>query len=138
MTKLSMKNIFSIITCVVLGLGTVVAQNAPVFHKYSFDDGAIINGMSDNGKYAVANASSADNSLIQRGARLITIDTDAVTDLAAKYSTNDFMSMGTADVTDDGNIVVGEFNRYPAYWSKSTGKWTQLPCEETEYFGEVR
>lgn len=138
MTKHSMKNIFSIITCVVLGLGTVVAQNAPVFHKYSFDDGAIINGMSDNGKYAVANALSADNSLIQRGARLITIDTDAVTDLAAKYSTNDFMSMGTADVTNDGNIVVGEFNRYPAYWSKSTGKWTQLPCEETEYFGDVR
>lgn len=138
MTKHFMKNIFSIIVCAILGYSGAVAQDTPVFHKYSFEDGAIINGMSDNGKYAVANAFSADNSLIQKGARLIEIDTDAVTDLAKGYTANDYSSMGTADVTDDGNIVVGEFNHYPAYWSKSTGKWTQLPCEEVEYFGDVR
>lgn len=138
MTKIFMKNILSIAICAILGLGSSVAQNAPVFHKYSFEDGAIINGMSDNGKYAVANAHGVDNSLMQNGARLIEIDTDAVTDLAKGYTSNDYMSMGTADVTDDGSIVVGEFDHYPAYWSKSTGKWTQLPCEESEYYGDVR
>lgn len=124
----------SIVACVLAAIG----QGTPVFHKYSFDDGAIIYGMSDNGKYAVAHGHSAENSLMLKGARLIEIDTDKVTDLAAQYSTNDYMSMGTADVTDDGSIVVGEFNHKPAYWSKSTGKWTILPCEEEEYFGNVR
>lgn len=138
MTQKIMKRLFSVAVCATLGIGVAVAQNAPVFHKYSFEDGAIINGMSDNGKYAVANATSADNSLVQRGARLIEIDTDAVTDLAAGYSANDYFSMGTADVTDDGRIVVGEFDHYPAYWSKESGKWTKLPCEDTDFHGDAR
>ncbi len=133
-----MKKLLLLTISVLMGIGSVIAQQVPVFHKYTFDDAAIINGMSDNGKYAVAHGFSADNSLMQKGARLIEIDTDVVTDLAKNYSTNDYMSMGTADVTDDGSIVVGEFNHKPAYWSKSTGKWTILPCEEDEYFGDVR
>ena len=133
-----MKKALLLTMSILMCAGLALAEGTPVFHKYSFDDAAIINGMSDNGKYAVAHGFSAENSLIQKGARLIEIDTDAVTDLAKNYSTNDYMSMGTADVTDDGSIVVGEFNHEPAYWSKSTGMWTILPCEEEEYYGDVR
>lgn len=133
-----MKRIKVLIASIVMVAGTVMAQDMPVFHKYSFDDSAIINGMSDNGKYVVANGLSADNSLLKKGARLIEVDTDKVTDLAANYTTNDYISMGTADVSDDGSIVVGTFDQKPAYWSKSTGKWTILPREEEEYFGDVR
>ncbi len=133
-----MKKLFMLAASVVMGICAVLAQGTPIIHKYSFDDAAIIYGMSDNGKYAVAHGLNENNSLLQKGARLIEIDTDKITDLAANYTTNDYMSMGTADVTDDGSIVVGEFNHKPAYWSKSTGLWTILPCEEEEYYGDVR
>ena len=133
-----MKKTLTIVMCSLVSIIAAWAQETPVFHKYAFDDNAIINGMSDNGKYAVANGFNAEDALIQTGARLIEIDTDAVTDLAANYQVGSFVSMGTTDVTNDGSIVVGELNHKPAYWSKATGKWTELPCEEAEYWGDVR
>lgn len=132
-----MKKIFMFMMSIVLGVVVAMAQDAPAIHKYSFEDQAIINGMSDNGKYIVLNGKSAESALVNSGARLINVDTDEITDLAAKQGDN-VVSMGCTDVTNDGTIVVGELNHKPAYWSKSTGKWTTLPCEDAEYFGEVR
>lgn len=132
-----MKKIFLFIASILMCASTFLSQGNPVFHKYSFDDSAIIRGMSDNGKYVVLHCPSADNATMLKGARLIEVDTDVITDLAANYSDSEFMSMGTADVSDDGSIVVGELNHKPAYWSKSTGRWTTLPCEDAEYFGKV-
>ena len=122
-----MKKSHYIIMCALLSFISAWAQEGPVIQKFIFDDSAIINGMSDNGQYACANSFDAEDALIQKGARLIEIDTEKVTDLTANHGT--FASMGTTDVTNDGSIVVGELNHKPAYWSKATGKWTQLPCE---------
>lgn len=132
-----MKKIFMLAMSIVLGASAAMAQGTPTVHKYSFEDQAIINGMSDNGKYVVLNGKSAESALMNCGARLINVDTEEITDLAANQGDN-FVSMGCTDVTNDGTIVVGELNHKPAYWSKSTGKWTMLPCEDEEYFGEVR
>lgn len=132
-----MKKTLSIIVCALLSICSAWAQEGPVIKKFIFDDSAIINGMSDNGQYACANAFNAEDALIQTGARLIEIDTETATDLAANYSAGSYASMGTADVTNDGNIVVGELNHKPAYWSKASGKWTNLPCEDSEWYGEV-
>lgn len=132
-----MKKTLSIIVCALLSICSAWAQEGPIIKKFIFDDSAIINGMSDNGQYACANAFNAEDALIQTGARLIEIDTETVTDLAANYSAGSYASMGTADVTNDGNIVVGELNHKPAYWSKASGKWTNLPCEDSEWYGEV-
>ena len=132
-----MKKTLSIIVCALLSICSAWAQEGPVIKKFIFDDSAIINGMSDNGQYACANAFNAEDALIQTGARLIEIDTETVTDLAANYSAGSYASMGTADVTNDGSIVVGELNHKPAYWSKASGKWTNLPCEDSEWYGEV-
>ena len=131
-----MKKSHYIIMCALLSFISAWAQEGPVIQKFIFDDSAIINGMSDNGQYACANSFDAEDALIQKGARLIEIDTEKVTDLTANHGT--FASMGTTDVTNDGSIVVGELNHKPAYWSKATGKWTQLPCEDSEYYGEVK
>ena len=133
-----MKKTLLIVASFIMGIILASAQDAPVFHKYEFEDGAIIYGMSSNGKYAVAHASSVDNSLNHTGARLIEIDSNTVTDLAKNHKASEYMSMGTTDVTDDGSIVVGEFNHEPAFWSKATGKWELLPCEEDEYYGEAK
>ncbi|MBR4070115.1 MAG: Ig-like domain-containing protein, partial [Bacteroidaceae bacterium] len=132
-----MKKTLSIIVCALLSICSAWAQEGPVIKKFIFDDSAIINGMSDNGQYACANAFNAEDALIQTGARLIEIDTETVTDLAANYSAGSYASMGTADVTNDGSIVVGELNHKPTYWSKASGKWTNLPCEDSEWYGEV-
>lgn len=133
-----MKKQLLIVASFLLGIAAAWAQDAPVFHKYEFEDGATIKGMSNNGKYVVLHANNVDNALNHTGARLIEIDSNSVTDLAENHSASEFMSMGTADVSDDGSIVVGEFNHKPAYWSKSTGRWTTLPCDEEDFYGDVR
>lgn len=132
-----MKRILTLTLSVILGVCATWAQEAPQFHIFSFEDQALVRGMSDNGKYAVAHGTSVEDATIAQGARLIEIDTEKVTDLAANYTANDYVSMATADVTDDGSIVVGSLDFHPAYWSKSTGKWTVLPCEDEEYYGDV-
>ena len=133
-----MKKVLFIIMCTMLGLSTAWAQEGLTIQKFIFEDAAIINGMSDNGKYACANAFNAEDALIQEGARLIEIDTEIVTDLTANYPKGSYASMGTIDVTNDGSIVVGELNHKPAYWSKATGMWKELACEDKEYWGEVK
>ncbi|MBO7317984.1 MAG: hypothetical protein J6U43_04605, partial [Bacteroidales bacterium] len=130
-----MKKSHYIIMCALLSFFSAWAQEGLVIQKFIFDDAALINGMSDNGQWACANGFNAEDATIQTGARLIEIDSETVTDLAANHGT--FASMGTADVTNDGSIVVGELNHKPAYWSKATGTWSYLPCEDSEYYGEV-
>lgn len=133
-----MKKALSIIVCSLLAIASAWAQEDFTIQKFIFEDGALINGMSDNGKFACANASNAEDMLIHTGARLIEIDTEQVTDLTAGYAAGSFASMGTADVTNDGSIVVGELNHKPAYWSKATGTWTHLACEDSEFWGEAK
>ncbi len=110
----------------------------PTFHKFSFEDQAIITGMSDNGKYVVATGSNPDNTILPAAPKFIDLSTDAVTDLLSNYNSSEVMSASAVDVTDDASIVVGSFNGLPAYWSKSTEKWTILPLQEDNIYGSVK
>ncbi len=104
-----------------------LAQNDPTFQIYNFDDGAIIQKMSDNGLWAVATGSNAENTLLSTGPRLINLTTKEVTELWKGYDASTLSSIGVNDVTDDGTIAVGELNGKPAYWKKSEGKFILLP-----------
>lgn len=103
------------------------ADEEPVFHLYKFDDGAIIQKMSDNGLWAVAQGSNSSNALLSTAPKLINLATQEVTGLTAGYDAATVASAGARDVSDDGSIVVGELNGKPAYWSKQTAKYVELP-----------
>lgn len=102
-------------------------SGAPTFKKYQFDDRAVLTNMSDNGKWATFTASDADNPLIHLGARLVDVTTGNATVLIDGLNADTIKSHGVADVTNDGNIVVGQLNQKPAYYTASTKSWTFLP-----------
>ena len=105
---------------------TAFAQGEPHFRFFKFDDGAIINSMSDNGLWAAADGTNAANSLFRTGPRLINIETEESTLLTTAYDEAEIISAAANDVNNDGTIVVGELNERPAYWSKATGRYTLL------------
>lgn len=116
----------------------VQAQDKPVFHQYSFDDNAIITNLSNNGSWAVAVGSNTENPMLSAGPKLIEISTDAVTNLLDGYDESSVSSANATDVTDDGNMVVGSFNGKPAYWSRASRLWIQLPIKNTWESGVIR
>lgn len=139
MTKPSMKIFFTLLSLFGLGnIGNVQAQDKPVFHQYSFDDQAILTNLSNNGQWAVAVGSNTENATLSTGAKLIEVSTDVITNLLDNYDETSVSSVNATDVTDDGKIVVGSFNEKPAYWSKQTGLWTELPINSNWTSGVVR
>ena len=46
----------------------------PTFRHCQYDDGALINGMSDNGKWAAISAGRNDGTGISSGARLLNVE----------------------------------------------------------------
>ncbi len=124
-----MKKILSVLCALLLNSWALqsIAQSEPTFQIYNFDDGAIIQKMSDNGHWAVATAANAENTLLSTGPRLINLTTQEVTELWKGYNASQLSSIGVNDVTDDGTIAVGEVNGQPAYWKKSAGKFIALP-----------
>lgn len=120
-----LRNLHSLVSLLLLAGGTtqVVAQNEPVYLYFKFDDGAIINSMSDNGLWAAAHGSNAENTLLSTGPRLLDLSTGGVVELTAGMAATEVASASACDVTNDGSVVVGELNGRPAYWSKADGKW---------------
>ena len=108
--------------------GNVAAQDAskPEYRYYSFDDGALLQRLSDNGRWAVACGASSEDANYMMGAKLIDTQTGVPTSLLEGLKTDTVFSSAAFDVTDDGNIVVGLLNDKPAYYTVSTGKWTFL------------
>lgn len=108
-------------------LTMVTADNTPIFHSFAFDDNAILNSMSDNGQWAVADAANPSNSLLRMNPRLVDLSHNQVTELCAGLDLAAVSSAQANDVTDDGHIVVGSLNGAPAYWNRTSGQWTTLP-----------
>ncbi len=116
-----MKTLFSKALFLLLGsllmTAAVNAQNAtsPKIQKYTFSDAAIVYGLSDNGEWALAK--SAGESYGESMPRLINVKTNTVQNiLSADYEGT---ACNVADVTDDGEIVVGSIADRPAYWRKT-------------------
>lgn len=115
------------------------AQEDFTIKSFTFDDSAILNSMSDNGQWAVADAANPSNSLLRIHPRLIDLRaaSPVVTELCADIDEASIVSAQANDVTDDGNLVVGSFNGMPAVWSKATHTWTTLPMNSSAGSGSV-
>lgn len=86
---------------------------------------AIIDRISDNGKWGVAQVgSSMDGDIRPIGGTIFDLETYKATSI-----THNSGLAGISDITDDGEIVVGECDGVPAYWTKSTGAWTKVELE---------
>lgn len=93
-------------------------QGVAQIKKYAFADKSYLSRMSDNGKWAVTGSGNADYPAVPK---LIDLSTGKQSNIGS--DSNDEV---TADVTDDGNIVVGTFNGLAGFWTKSTGRWQSL------------
>ncbi len=102
--------------------GASAVENAPTIKllpaQYSM--------LSNNGKWAVSQrASETDGSIAPSGGSIINIET-----FKEEVISHESGLSGVADVTDDGNIVVGECTGLPAYWSREKGGWVTLEVPE--------
>ncbi len=110
---------------VVAVLCSITATAQPKIHQFSFSDGSIVQRLSNNGQWGVAQP-SYDDAIESSIPRLINLATDEFVELQTQADVVASGACRVKDVTDDGNIVVGSYKSQPAYWTKSTGKWTTV------------
>ncbi|MBD5283128.1 MAG: Ig-like domain-containing protein [Bacteroides sp.] len=102
---------------------TMSAADKPTFWVPGDEGTPMWTGMSDNGKWGVANvAPSTDGSTDPVAAVIYDIDKRTQVRVEPKTYTCRFN-----DVTDDGKIVVGSSEGSPAYYNTQTRTWTTLP-----------
>ncbi|MCM1319840.1 MAG: Ig-like domain-containing protein [Muribaculaceae bacterium] len=85
--------------------------------------GGAVNRLSDNGKWAVGYGKSVLDEVYYSFARLYDVENNIVTPLYTEEEGNNIGVITAYDVTDDGQIVVGNYDHKPAIWRASTGKW---------------
>lgn len=114
-------------------IGTYAQQqtSSAALKKFQYDDRAIMTNMSDNGKWATFTASNAENPLLHLGARVVDVNTGTATVLIDGLNADTIKTHGAADVTNDGNIVVGQLNEKPAYYTTSTKNGLSCPLATT-------
>lgn len=131
------KMLLSLLVLLTLTASLLRANTVPTIQTFKFDDKALINSMSDNGLWAVANAANPANSIYGINPRLIDLSTNSIVLLTEGIDEASIVSASVSDVTDDGKIVVGEFNTLPGYWNRNTGKWVNLPLAKGATGGSV-
>ena len=118
-----------------LAVFTARAQSpkAPEFIDPAPGADMIVHALSDNGLWAVSEqASKTDGSIAPSGGTIINTTTLAQEDISHVSGLS-----GVSDITDDGNLVVGEANGLPAFWSRDDGKWTTLPIPKGYSRGHI-
>ena len=118
-------------------VGTTATAGTAKLNKFELPYGWVA-AMSDNGKWAVCQPPSNEepDAVVYR----LNIETGELEQLALDADQADTKWGNIArcnDVTDDGATIVGEYNRYPAYFSGD--KWTELtlPQGYRNWMGEV-
>lgn len=98
-------------------------STAPQIIKPATGGEMVIHAISDNGLWGVSEqASKTDGSIAPSGGTIINLTTLKQEDISHSSGRS-----GVSDISDDGNMVVGEANGLPAFWTRSSGKWTTLP-----------
>ncbi|MDE7080086.1 MAG: Omp28-related outer membrane protein [Muribaculaceae bacterium] len=84
----------------------------------------IIQQLSDNGKWAVSETGSVtDGDLRPIGGVIYNMENYEQTPISHSSGLS-----GVADISNDGSVVVGEFNGIPGYWTKEKG-WQTVDLE---------
>lgn len=102
------------------------AQDArpPLLNVYNFQDNSCIQGLSDNGRWAVSYGTNPADGSRYTNARLVHVETGEVIALGLVDDETVPVSCIATDVSDDG-VVVGGYKERPAVWTKEKG-WQNL------------
>lgn len=119
MKKIYLKSMLAVTLAAVCG--SLHAQPKAELVTFPEEDGTRIYMVSDNGLWAVG--SCLDNFSYDICPHLYNLTTNEDIVLAETGQ-----RAGAWDVTDDGRMVVGSYDGYPAYYKD--GQWTQLPIPE--------
>ncbi len=143
MKKLFSKTLFLLIGSLLMSVSLVAQEiQTPKIQKYAFADGAIVYGLSDNGKWALA-CSAGESYTTTSVPRLINVEENTSTNiLSADFEGTECT---VTDVTNDGEIVVGSLAGRPAYWRKTPltegefaeQEWILLEVPENWTYGIV-
>lgn len=109
------------------GFSAMAASNHPAPDINTIIDrsyGGALQQMSDNGKWAVGWGKTQDEAYSYP--RLYNTETKEITYLFDAQMESSVPTMQGLDVTDDGQMVVGQISGRPAYWLASTGKWKMV------------
>ncbi|MDE5878327.1 MAG: Ig-like domain-containing protein [Muribaculaceae bacterium] len=110
-----------------------MAADVPTFYLPGGDGKLLIEAMSDNGKWLLAETKGKEEGDINTaGGTLINFETKE--EIAI---THELGWAGVADVTDDGNIVVGELLGQAAYYNVPRGEWVYLEQPQGATGGRV-
>jgi len=119
--KISKYLLAALFTVLSLGVMRAADGSAPVLHNFTFADKAFVSALSDNGQWALASGTSYSKAV----PKLINVKAETFVQLGEEDN-----GQSAADVTNDGNIVVGSLAGKPAYYNVTTGKWTTLPVDK--------
>ncbi|MBD5358950.1 MAG: hypothetical protein HDR88_18490 [Bacteroides sp.] len=99
------------------------------------EHGASLEGLSDNGKWAVGYGKSVINETGYSFPVLYNVETGELTKLYTQEEGLTISRMMACDVSDDGEIIAGQYNSCPAIYRQSTGKWVMLPFDDKKWTG---
>ena len=133
------KFLLNFLACLVLGFSalTLNAATEPTIQSFKFDDNATIYRMSDNGLWAVTHAYNPADMLFGLNPRLLNLSDNSAKILTEDLDPAEVVTAYANDVTDNGNIVVGELNFMPGYWNMTSKKFVQLPLARGASGGSV-
>ena len=119
-----------IVLCLVATpMSAASSTGKPVFHKYAYSDYSMLSVLSDNGEWGLAQAAYSDDAASGL-VKLVNISSGDVTYIQTQSEVTANGAFMVSDVTNDGNIVVGEYLGQAAYWTASTGEFTYLPTPD--------
>lgn len=97
----------------------------PVIYKYNLTDNGVAQVVSDNGRWALISGGSSDTE--GAASRIVDLSTNTVETVQTDAEIEADGEGSFCDVSDDGNIVAGAVKGRPAYFNRTTRKWTKLP-----------
>lgn len=133
------KLLLTLLAFVALGVSQLSANKAtePVVHSFAFEDNAIVRKLSDNGMWAVAHGVNPADASFSINPRLVNLKDKSSVLLTEGVDPATIISAAAVDATDDGSIVVGEYNKMPGYWKTATKTWVELPLKAGNNGGKV-
>lgn len=110
---------------------SVNAQSEGEVKVFISDYQSRVLGLSDNGRFAVGSAVEDSRAVYPF---IWNIEDNTQIYLRQSPDSEELCKYGDAkDVTDDGKIIVGEFDNLPALYYVETGEWKTLPLPSDEY-----
>lgn len=117
----------------IIGQSEASAQN-PAVNIFTDRNKASLEMLSDNGEWAVGYGKATLTEIGYSYPVLYNVKTREARQLYNDGEANNVAEMMACDVTDDGSIVVGQYNGLPAIWDAASEKWSLLSYKKSKEF----